>query len=164
MRSRILIVALCQVVAVAGLGAQTAPKQRFTSLTEAQQAGGVLAGRAGPRRIVWLDGGNRFSFIGTNAQTRRPELRTYDPASGRDTLLFTSDGLTLPGSTQPFDYQSFQFSRDFKNLVFQTNFQPIYRNSGDGGLLRLLARRPVAAPRRQGRAHGRALARRRAAR
>ncbi|MBV9880091.1 MAG: S9 family peptidase [Gemmatirosa sp.] len=127
MRFRLAVLLLLP-LAAADLGAQA--KQRFSSLAEAQQAGGALAGRGGPRRVVWLDGGNRFSFIGTNGQTRRPELRTYDPVSGRDTLLFTSDGLTLPGSTQPFTYQSFQFSRDFKNLVFQSNFQPIYRRSG----------------------------------
>jgi dipeptidyl-peptidase-4 len=125
MRHRLLFAALF--VAVSQVQGQ---KQRLGSLAEAQQITGVLSGRGGPRRVVWLDGGARFSFIGTNAQTRRPEIRTYDPGSGRDTLLFTSQGLTLPGSTQPFDYTSFQFSRDSKHLVFQTNFQPIYRRSG----------------------------------
>jgi dipeptidyl-peptidase-4 len=124
---RFLFIASLSLAAV-DAGAQA--KQRFASIAEAQQASGALGGRGGPRDVVWLDGGNRFSFIGTNAQTRRPEIRSYDPASGRDTLLFTSNGLTLPGSTQPFDYQSFQYSRDFKNLVFQSNFQQIYRKSG----------------------------------
>jgi dipeptidyl-peptidase-4 len=126
MRRSLLIALLVPAVVVA----QPPAKQRLTSLTEAQQASAVLGGRGGPRRVVWLDGGNRFSFIGANAQSRRPEIRTYDPQSGRDTLLFTSEGLTLPGSTRPFDYVSFQFSRDFRNLVFQSNFQQLYRRSG----------------------------------
>ena len=105
-------------------------KQRFSSVGEAQQATAILAGRPGPREIVWIDGGRRFSFIAMNPQTRMTEIRSYDPATGRDTLLFSPRGVTFPGESRAFEYQSFQYSRDFKNLVFQANFQQLFRRSG----------------------------------
>ena len=104
--------------------------QRYSSLLEALQSTATLSGRGEPQNVVWLDGGRRFSFIGADAQTGRSEIRAYDPATGRDTLLFSGEGLTFPGTKNPFLYEGFQWARDFKNIVFQTNFQPIYRRSG----------------------------------
>jgi dipeptidyl-peptidase 4 len=124
---------LCSLVAA---GALTLPlalpaqqKQRYSSLPEALQSTAVLAGRGGPRGVVWIDGGSRFSFI-SDASGGRSEIRAYDPVTGRDTLLFSGQGLTTPGGTTPFEYQSFQWTRDFKNLVFQSNFQQLFRRSG----------------------------------
>jgi dipeptidyl-peptidase 4 len=126
-QARLGVAALLLLVANA---ATAQNKQRFSSIAEAQQASGILLGRGGPRGIVWIDGGNRFSFIATNPQTRTQEIRSYDPATGRDTLLFSPRGVTFPGESRSFDYQSFQYSHDFKNLVFQSNFQQLFRKSG----------------------------------
>ncbi len=101
-----------------------AQKQRFSTIDEALAAGSVLGGRSGPRSVNWIDGGNRFSYIDRNV------IKTYDPATGRDTVLFTGEGLTFPGTSQAFDYNSFQWAPDSKHLVFQSNFQQIYRRSG----------------------------------
>jgi len=101
-----------------------AQKQRFSTIDEALAAGSALSGRSGPRSVNWIDGGNRFSFIDRNV------IKTYDPATGRDTVLFTGEGLTFPGTSQAFDYNSFQWTQDSKHLVFQSNFQQIYRRSG----------------------------------
>lgn len=129
MSSRVLTrAAIALIVVASSVSAQQ--KQRFSSLADAQQAGGILYGRTGPRGVVWIEGGNRFSFINVDPQTRRTEIRSYDPTTGRDTLLFSAAGLTFPGTTNPFEYQSFQYSRDFRNLVFQTNFRQIFRRSG----------------------------------
>lgn len=105
-------------------------KQRYSSLPEALQSTATLAGRPGPRDVVWIDGGSRFSFISTDPTTGQPEIRSYDPQSGRDTLLFSGQGLTFPGGTKAFEYRSFQWTRDFKKLVFQSNFQQLFRHSG----------------------------------
>jgi len=105
-------------------------KQRFATLDEALAASSELAGRSGPRNVNWIEGGNRFSFIDRDARSNRDVIKTYDPASGRDTVLFTGEGLTFPGTNQPFAYDSFQWAQDSKHLVFQSNFQPIYRRSG----------------------------------
>jgi len=115
---------------LASSSGQAQQKQRYSSLAEALQSSAVLTGRGEPRNVVWLDGGTRFSFIATDPQTGRSEIRAYDPTTGRDTLLFSGSGLVFPGTTNPFRYEGFQWARDFKNIVFQTNFQPIYRRSG----------------------------------
>ncbi len=128
MNSRFVLLAAIGALAVAPLRAN-AQKQRYASLTEALQSSLFnLNGRSGPQNVEWIEGGNRFSFITTTAQGS--EIRAYDPATGRDTLLFSGTGLTFPGTTNPFKYEGFQWARDFKNIIFQTNFQPIYRRSG----------------------------------
>jgi dipeptidyl-peptidase-4 len=105
-------------------------KQRFSSLDEAMQAGAALRGRQGPQNVNWIEGGARFSYIDRDPRTGAQLIRVYDPPSGKDTVLFTPAGLTFPGTNQPFAYDSFQWAQDSRHLVFQSNFQPLYRNSG----------------------------------
>ena len=124
--SRLILVSLSVLATAAG----AQQKQRYSSLTEALQSSSAMSGRGAPRNVIWLDGGRRFSFIATNAQTRQSEIRAYDPATGRDTLLFSGQGLTFPATTNPFLYDGFQWARDFKNIIFQANFQQLYRRSG----------------------------------
>jgi dipeptidyl-peptidase-4 len=103
-------------------------KTAFRTLQEALMAGGQMSGRGGPRGLVWIEGGRRYSF--TTRGATGEEIRAMDPATGRDTLLFSAQGLTFPDTTAPFSYQSFQWARDSRNLVFQTRFRPLYRRSG----------------------------------
>jgi len=105
-------------------------KRRFASLEEALQAGAILNGRQGPRNVNWIEGGRRYSYTDRDPQTNAPVIRAYDPASGKDTTLFTTTRLTFPGTSKPFSYDSFQWAQDSKHLVFQANFQPIFRRSG----------------------------------
>ena len=123
---------LCFVAVVIGLPLTTRAqeKQRFATMDEAAQAGAILAGRQGPRNVNWIEGGKRFSYIDRDARTNTSVIRAYDPATGRDTLLFTSTGLTFPGTNQPFSYDSFEWAQDSRHLVFQSNFQQLYRRSG----------------------------------
>jgi dipeptidyl-peptidase-4 len=87
-----------------------------------------MAGGSGPQDVNWIEGGRRFSF--TQRSVGGEEIRAFDPASARDTLLFTASGRTFPGDSEPFAYQSFQWSADSRHLVFQTRFQPLFRRSG----------------------------------
>lgn len=105
-------------------------KQRFATMDEASQAGAILSGRQGPRNVNWIEGGRRFSYTERDQRTGQPVIRVYDPATARDSVLFTTTGMTFPGTNQPFSYDSFQWAQDSKHLVFQSNFQPIYRRSG----------------------------------
>ncbi|HKR09387.1 MAG TPA: S9 family peptidase [Gemmatimonadaceae bacterium] len=105
-------------------------KQRFASIDEALQASGILAGRQGPRNVNWFENGRRFSYTDRDPATNAPIIRAYDPATGESTVLFTTTGITLPGTNQPFTYDSFQWAQDSKHLVFQTNFQQLFRRSG----------------------------------
>src|SRR5580704_12717004 len=67
-------------------------KQRFASLEEAMQAGGVLNGRGGPRNVVWIDGGTRYSYLAADPVSRGEVIRAVDPATGKDTLVFSAAG------------------------------------------------------------------------
>lgn len=111
----------------AALSAQQ--KSRFATRDEALMSGSALFGGNGPRGVVWIDGGKRYSYT-ARAADGGDEIRAFDPATGKDTLIFAAKGLTFPDTTEPFTYDSFQWARDFRHLVFQTHFQPIYRRSG----------------------------------
>ena len=126
MRLHASLVVTLVLASVVPLGAQ----ERIGSVEEALSISGRLAGRAGPAGVNWIDGGGRYSYTLVNIQTRRPEVRVYDPESGDDELLFDPGVLTLPGTSQPLRYRSFDWAPDSRHVVFQADFRPIYRYSG----------------------------------
>ncbi len=99
-------------------------KPQYDNLLDALRSGGTLRGNSGPQSVNWTNGGNKYSYINND------EIRQMEPATLTDLLIFNSKGFTFPGTEKPFDYESFQWSRDSKHLVFKSNFRPIYRNSG----------------------------------
>ena len=107
---------------------QAQQKTRMRGIEDLFTVSRALGGRGGPQNVRWIDGGQRYSSIARTDSGS--EIRATDPATGRDTLLFRARGLTFPGTSEAFAYQSFQFARDSKHLVFQTHFKPIFRNSG----------------------------------
>ena len=125
MHLRSLLVALLFVPSI-GMAQQ---KAHMRSLNEWIAVSRALGGRPGPQNINWIEGGRRFSFT-QRSDSGGDQIRAMDPATLKDTLLFTTKGVTFPGSSDPFTYQSFQFAHDSKHLVFQTRFKPIYRRSG----------------------------------
>lgn len=104
-------------------------KTHMRSLNDWLTISRALGGRAGPQSINWIEGGRRFSFT-QRSDSGGDQIRAMDPATLKDTVLFATRGVTFPGTTDPFAYQSFQFAHDSKHLVFQTHFKPIYRRSG----------------------------------
>ncbi|NIP80706.1 MAG: alpha/beta fold hydrolase, partial [Gemmatimonadetes bacterium] len=102
---------------------------RIGSVRDALGVSGTLAGSGGPASVNWIEGGERFSYT-TRGGERGPEVLVYDPETLADQVLFDARTLTLPGTAEPIQYRSFEFADDSRNLVFQTNFRPIYRNSG----------------------------------
>lgn len=100
-------------------------KQRFGSLAHALSASGQLSGSNGPRSVNWINNGQAFSFLdGQNM------IKSVEPKTGSETVVFDGSQLTFPGSTQKFQFSSFQWSKDSKNILFQSNFRPVYRRSG----------------------------------
>lgn len=115
------------IVAQAAVG-QTAPvssKNTYPNLQAALLSGGQLSGSIGPRSVNWIEGGNKFSYIdGPNT------IKTLDPKTQAETVVFDAGQLKFPGTDKAFAYGSFQWSKDAKNILFQTNFRPVYRRSG----------------------------------
>ncbi|HEU4642749.1 MAG TPA: S9 family peptidase [Gemmatimonadaceae bacterium] len=130
MHARYATYVVATALLVAPIAVHAQEKQRFSSLEDALRATSALAGHQGPSDVNWIDGGARFSYTERDPRTGNEVIRALDPATGRDTLLFTADGLTFPDTAEPFSYESFQWAHDSRHLVFQTHFQQIYRRSG----------------------------------
>lgn len=105
-------------------------KSGYKSIMEAVLSSSKLRGNAGPKSVNWIDGGNRYSYTTHNDSTKRDEIRSFDPATLGDKLIFDASNLKFPGSSSSFKYRSFQWAHDSKHLVFLTNFRKIYRRSG----------------------------------
>ncbi len=118
-----ILVLLSWVLAARTAEAQS--KQRFANLQQAVFATGQLAGAQGPRSVNWIEGGTKFSFI--DGQNR---IKTFAPKDQKEDVVFDGSQQKFPNSDKPFTYGSFQWSKDSKNLLFQTNFRPVYRHSG----------------------------------
>ncbi|MEX2395950.1 MAG: S9 family peptidase [Balneolales bacterium] len=103
---------------------------KFNSLEDALLSGGQLRGASGPQSVNWIDDGDRYSYLTRNTQTDRQEIRSFDPETLDDQLIFDGQGITFPGTDDPFTYNSFQWADDSRHLLFQSNFRPIYRHSG----------------------------------
>lgn len=127
-RFKLLFVSLFLAAGIQSAGGQAL--QEYQSLQHALFSAGQLAGDPGPQNITWIDGGERFSYMEYNHSELSYEIRVYDPATADDTPIFQTTDYTYPGSDDPFDFRSFQWSQDFRFLVFQTDFRPIYRYSG----------------------------------
>ena len=128
MRTRRILPLVLVVLFLVPATGRAQERQPFATMLDALRAGGALAGGNGPRNVNWIDGGERYSYIEREAGGE--VIRAHEPATGKDTLLFSAAGMTFPGSDERFAYNAFQWARDSKHLVFQTRFQPIYRRSG----------------------------------
>ncbi|GAA4340980.1 S9 family peptidase [Mucilaginibacter gynuensis] len=99
-------------------------KQQYSNIADALMSAGKLRGKSGPQSVNWINDGEKYSFISNG------DIRSLNPKTLADELVFTSKGLKTPGTGTDFAYQSFQWSKDSKHIVFQSNFKPIYRRSG----------------------------------
>ncbi len=124
----ILLVMVVLSVAPGVLSAQG--KQEYKDIQQALQATRTLIGKSGPRSLNWIDSGNRYSYITTNDSTKREEIRDFNPATGKDQLIFDAQGVTFPDTNKAFNYRSFKWAHDSKHILFETNFRKIYRRSG----------------------------------
>jgi len=97
---------------------------QYLNLREALFTGAELRGSSGPESVNWINGGEKFSY------TIEGTIRSLTPSSQEDELIFTAEGINFPGTNNPFEYTSFQWSKDSKFIIFQSNFRPIWRNSG----------------------------------
>jgi dipeptidyl-peptidase 4 len=105
-------------------------RQTYQSLQHALFSGSQLIGEPGPQNVQWIDEGNRYSYMKRNPQTQSDEIYVYSPEQSDSELIFDAAKYTFPDSEVPFRFRSFEWSADFRYLIFQTNFSPIYRYSG----------------------------------
>ncbi len=106
-------------------------KSEYKNLQDALLSRGKLSGSSGPKNINWIDNGNKYTFTAKNAKTKKNEILSFNPKTLKEELIFSIGDLKFPGTDKPFNYRSFQWDKDSKHLVFQTNFKKIYRRSGN---------------------------------
>jgi len=106
-----------------------AQKEKYTDLRDAIFSARQLNAGGGPRNVTWIDEGEKYSFIRNNQSVQEIWIRTIK--SGKEEKVFTNEDLTFPGTEQPFRYVSFTWTKDYNYLLFQCNFRPIWRYSGN---------------------------------
>ncbi len=92
-------------------------------------SGGALRGDRGPADVEWIEDSDQYSF--TKREGRSQQIWTYDIRTETEKLVFNGGDFMFPGTENPFRYRSFQWTRDYKFLLFQTNFEGIWRYSGN---------------------------------
>lgn len=110
--------------------AQSQAQREYENIEHALFSSSQLSGEQGPRNVIWIEGGKRYSYMQYNYRESTNEIRAYNPETGDDELVFKDSEHTFPGTDDPFSFKSFQWSKDYRYLVFQTNFTPVYRHSG----------------------------------
>ncbi|WP_420148076.1 S9 family peptidase [Spirosoma sp.] len=116
---------ICSTLCIAHLSNGQQTKQRYATLQQAIVATPQLNGSQGPRSVNWIDGGSKFSFIDGQSV-----IKTLSPKDQKEEIVFDGSQFKFPGTEKSFAYESFQWSKDSKNILFQTNFRHIYRHSG----------------------------------
>jgi dipeptidyl-peptidase-4 len=105
-------------------------KQPYSDIKDAVLSSAKLEGNSGPSNVQWIDDGDSYSYTLKNSLTDHKEIRQLFPATLEDKLIVDTDVLIFPSSGERFNYKSFSWAKDSKHILFQTNFRPIYRNSG----------------------------------
>lgn len=106
-----------------------AQKKQYSSFTEALYAGMSLRGDPGPSGIQWINKGDSYSF--SKREGRSQQIWTFDVQNQTEELVFSENDFTFPGTENPFSYRSYQWTRDYQFILFQTNFKSIWRHSGN---------------------------------
>ncbi len=106
----------------------SAQKKEYKSLTDAFMSGMSLRGDRGPSGVEWMGDGSTYSF--TKREGRSKQIWTYAIEDETEELIFSSGDHTFPGSDEAFSYRTSQWAGDELYLLFQTNFEKIWRNSG----------------------------------
>ncbi len=106
-----------------------AQKKEYKSLTEAFMSGMSLRGEAGPSGVVWLGDGSQYSF--TKREGRNQQIWIYSIEDQSEELVFSTADHLFPESGETFSYRSSQWAGEEQYLLFQTNFERIWRNSGN---------------------------------
>lgn len=105
-------------------------QQFYKDVEQSFYATSKLRGKSAPMSLNWINGGKQYSYTEQNSKTGHEEIRSFDPSNMKDELILDAEGLSFPNSQSQFEYKSFEWGRDSRHLLFQSNFRKIYRRSG----------------------------------
>jgi len=104
-------------------------KERYSSLQEALSAAGNFNTGRAPSNVTWIEDGEKYSF--TKNERFVQQIWIKNVKNGKEEMVFSNEELTFPGTDRPFRYVSFAWTKDFSYILFQCNFNPIWRYSGN---------------------------------
>ena len=104
-------------------------RRYYESLQEALSATRTLEGDSGPADVEWIGAGDRYSY--TKRDRGNKQIWIEDIKNQSEKLVFSTAEHTFPDSNEPFTYKDFAWTRDYRYLLFQTNFEKIWRYSGN---------------------------------
>ncbi len=119
----------CLLLLFIGFTSYSQEKQSFKTFEEAMGGVRPFYGKSGPSNVNWINDGEAYSFTETNSEGAQI-IKTYNPKSDTENVVFSTKGLTIPNTEEAFEYVSFQWSDDSQYLLFQANFRPVWRRSG----------------------------------
>lgn len=113
---------------LASTASSYAQKEEFTDLRDAILSANNLRGGHGPSDVVWFEDGDKYSFSRHNDGAK--EIWIHDIPSGEAYLAFSTAEKVFPNG-EAFTYRSVQWAGNYSYLLFQTNFEAIWRYSGN---------------------------------
>ena len=129
MRLNYLKGSLSLLVLVIFINAGWGQQEKYPNLREALFSASQLRGESGPSNLVWIEDGEKYSFSKTNQGAQ--EIWIHDMSSGEEQMIFSTHELDFPDTQNPFRYVSYQWAADDQFLLFQCNFNPVWRYSGN---------------------------------
>jgi dipeptidyl-peptidase-4 len=106
-----------------------AQKTTYSSLRDALFSARNLSGGSAPANLTWIRDGGQYSF--TKRNNGAQEIWTHDVKSNQEIRVFTTADFNFPDDSIPFQYRTFTWTSDYQSLLFQTNFRPVWRYSGN---------------------------------
>jgi dipeptidyl-peptidase-4 len=85
----------------------------------------------GPAR--WIDGGAGYTTLEPSKETKRGrDIVRYDTESGRREVMVSASRLIPPGDSIPFRINSYEWSKDGRQLLIFTNARRVWRQNTRG--------------------------------
>lgn len=99
-------------------------QNKFANVKEALMSGRNFYGAGGPSEVNWIENGNVFCY-----RAKKGDIKRFDPATSVEGTLIDFTGLNFPGTTNAFEYEDYEWSKDSKYLLFKSNVREVWRNS-----------------------------------
>ncbi len=95
-------------------------KPGMQNIMDMLKASRFLHENTGPKDLEWINGGNLYSYM-TSDDSGYTEIRSYNPETEDDNLIFSTAGIMFPETNNEFSFNSYKWSKDLNYLGFNTN-------------------------------------------
>lgn len=79
---------------------------------------GRIFSAPGIRGVIWIDNGNKYSFLKSDPETKTVSIFTHDVLSGEEKILVPGTALKENEDDKPFIIQNYKWSTDERYILF----------------------------------------------